>query len=159
MSAPPLFARTWGEGPPVLLLHGLGASSRYWETMVEASSGYAGVAPDLLGFGRSPKPSDASYDLACHVETLAPLLAPGAVVVGHSTGAILAPPSLPPVPGASAPCCSSGCRRSPTRRPRAERWAASAFWPASPWTAIRSRGWSASPCAGCGRWRRRSRRW
>ena len=90
MSAPPLFARTWGEGPPVLLLHGLGASSRYWEAMAEASSGYAGVAPDLLGFGRSPKPSDASYDVVCHVETLAPLLAPGAVVVGHSTGAIVA---------------------------------------------------------------------
>ncbi len=90
MSVPALFARTWGQGPPVVLLHGLGASSRYWETLAEASSGYAAVAPDLLGFGRSPKPSDASYDGPCHVEALAPLLAPGAVVVGHSTGAILA---------------------------------------------------------------------
>jgi pimeloyl-ACP methyl ester carboxylesterase len=89
MSAP-LFARTWGEGPPVMLLHGLGASSRYWETLAEASSGYAATAPDLLGFGRSPKPPDATYDVACHVEALAPLLAQGAVVVGHSTGAILA---------------------------------------------------------------------
>jgi pimeloyl-ACP methyl ester carboxylesterase len=88
--SPPLFARTWGEGPPVLLLHGLGASSRYWETLAEASSGYAATAPDLLGFGRSPKPPDAPYDVACHVAALAPLLAPGAVVVGHSTGAILA---------------------------------------------------------------------
>lgn len=90
MSAPPLFARAWGEGPPVVLVHGLGASSRYWETLAEASSGYAAVAPDLLGFGRSPKPPDASYDVACHVDALAPLVAPGAVVVGHSTGAILA---------------------------------------------------------------------
>ncbi|MBW3556525.1 MAG: alpha/beta fold hydrolase [Actinobacteria bacterium] len=90
MSAPALFARTWGQGPPVVLLHGLGASSRYWETLAEANSGYAAVAPDLLGFGRSPKPSDASYDVACHVEALAPLLPAGAVVVGHSTGAILA---------------------------------------------------------------------
>ncbi len=89
MSAP-LFARTWGKGPPVMLLHGLGASSRYWETLAEASSGYAATAPDLLGFGRSPKPPDAPYDVACHVAALAPLLAPGAVVVGHSTGAILA---------------------------------------------------------------------
>ena len=90
MSAPALFARTWGEGPPVVLLHGLGASSRYWETLAEASSGYAGVAPDLLGFGRSPKPPDATYDAGCHVEALVPLLPPGAVVVAHSTGAILA---------------------------------------------------------------------
>ncbi len=88
--SPPLFARTWGRGPPVMLLHGLGASSRYWETLGEASSGYAATAPDLLGFGRSPKPPDASYDVACHVQALAPLLRPGVVVVGHSTGAILA---------------------------------------------------------------------
>jgi len=90
MSAAPLFARTWGKGPPVMLLHGLGASSRYWEPLAEASSGYAATAPDLLGFGRSPKPPDARYDVACHVEALAPLLTPGAIVVGHSTGAILA---------------------------------------------------------------------
>jgi pimeloyl-ACP methyl ester carboxylesterase len=91
MSAPALFARTWGQGPPVVLLHGLGASSRYWEPLAEASSGYAAVAPDLLGFGRSPKPPCASYDVACHLEALAPLLPAGAaVVVGHSTGAILA---------------------------------------------------------------------
>ena len=90
MSAPVLFSRTWGEGSPVLLLHGLGASSRYWDTLAEASSGFAATAPDLLGFGRSPKPPDASYDAACHIEALVPLLAPGAVVVGHSTGAILA---------------------------------------------------------------------
>ena len=90
MSPPALFARTWGQGPLVVLLHGLGASSRYWETLAEASSGYAGVAPDLLGFGRSPKPADARYDAASHVEALGPVVAPGAVVVGHSTGAILA---------------------------------------------------------------------
>lgn len=100
MSAPALFARTWGEGPPVVLLHGLGASSRYWEALAEAGSGYAGVAPDLLGFGRSPRPPDASYDAACHLEALAPLLPAGAVVVGHSTGAILAAALAAARPGA-----------------------------------------------------------
>lgn len=100
MSPPALFARTWGQGPPVMLLHGLGASSRYWERLAEVSSGYAATAPDLLGFGRSPKPPDASYDVACHVEALAPLLPPGAVLVGHSTGAILAAALAAAHPGA-----------------------------------------------------------
>ncbi len=73
-----------------MLIHGLGASSRYWEPLAEASSGYAAIAPDLLGFGRSPKPRGASYNVACHIEALATLLRPGVVVGGHSTGAILA---------------------------------------------------------------------
>jgi len=85
-----LFARQWGQGPPVLFVHGLGASSRYWEPLGEASSGYAGMAPDLLGFGHSPTPPDAPYDVACHLEALGPLVPAGAVVVGHSMGAILA---------------------------------------------------------------------
>ena len=72
MSVPALSARSWGQGPPVVLLHGLGASSRYWETLAHSSSGYAATAPDLLGFGRSPKPPEASYDAACHVEALSP---------------------------------------------------------------------------------------
>jgi pimeloyl-ACP methyl ester carboxylesterase len=87
---PALFTRQWGDGPPVLFLHGLGASSRYWETLGRTSCGYAATAPDLLGFGRSPTPPDASYDVACHVETLVPVLPDGAVVVGHSMGAIVA---------------------------------------------------------------------
>jgi len=48
------------------------------------------VAPDLLGFGRSPKPPDSSYSVEDHLDAVAPLLEDGSVVVGHSTGAILA---------------------------------------------------------------------
>ncbi|MDQ3575851.1 MAG: alpha/beta fold hydrolase, partial [Actinomycetota bacterium] len=86
----PLFVRRWGQGPPVLFVHGLGASSRYWKPLAQVSSGYAATAPDLLGFGHSPTPPDASYDVDSHLEALVPLLPPGAVVVGHSMGAILA---------------------------------------------------------------------
>ena len=44
-----------------MLVHGLGASSRYWERLAEANCGYAATAPDLLGFGRSPnRPTPAT---------------------------------------------------------------------------------------------------
>ena len=116
-----LFARTWGQGPLVVLLHGLGASSRYWEALAEASSGYAAV---LLGFGRSPKPPHASYHLACHLEALAPLLPSCPVVVGHFTAAVVAAAFAAARPrGVRAllllglPAFSRRCHRPPAGRP------------------------------------------
>lgn len=88
-----LRTRRWGRGPSVLLLHGLGASSRYWDRLAGATAaagGIAAIAPDLLGFGRSPKPADSSYDVDAHLAALSPLLDAPSVVVGHSTGAVLA---------------------------------------------------------------------
>lgn len=90
VSQPALFTASWGRGPDVLFLHGLGASSRYWDTLVEAGGSYRGTAPELLGFGRSPAPPAASYDVECHLDALEEILPANAVVVGHSTGAILA---------------------------------------------------------------------
>lgn len=85
-----LHVSTWGEGPDVVFLHGLGASSRYWETLAAASAGYRGTAPDLLGFGRSPAPQDSPYDVSAHLDALLDALPARATVVAHSTGAILA---------------------------------------------------------------------
>ena len=85
-----LFVRRWGNGPPVLMLHGLGASSRYWDALAALNPQFRATVPDLLGFGRSPKPDDATYDIDCHVASIAPLVAPGSVLVGHSTGALIA---------------------------------------------------------------------
>lgn len=90
MSIADLAVMRWGSGPPVLFLHGLGASGRYWEAVAAQGGHYAGVAPDLLGFGWSPKPPDSAYDVPAHLAALEPLLEPAAVVVGHSTGAVLA---------------------------------------------------------------------
>ncbi len=44
-----------GEGPPVLLLHGLFAEKEQWLGLAcrLADSGYTAIAPDLPGFGRS----------------------------------------------------------------------------------------------------------
>jgi pimeloyl-ACP methyl ester carboxylesterase len=79
-----------GGAPGIVLLHGLGASGRYWRRVREHLQGRRVAVPDLLGFGRSPNPDTIDYDLEDHLSGLRPLVGAGDVVVGHSTGAILA---------------------------------------------------------------------
>lgn len=87
----PLHAEVTGHGSPVVLVHGLGASARYWKWVSEQLADTHHVsAVDLLGFGRSPKPADASYDVDCHVDAVVPHVPEGSVVVGHSAGAVIA---------------------------------------------------------------------
>jgi pimeloyl-ACP methyl ester carboxylesterase len=74
----------------VLAVHGLGASALYWDVLAQALPDRRLTAVDLLGFGRSPTPDGASYDLACHVDAIEPFLTERAVVVAHSTGCIVA---------------------------------------------------------------------
>jgi pimeloyl-ACP methyl ester carboxylesterase len=86
-----LHVMTWGAGTPVVFLHGLGASGRYWDEFRRlGDDSFTGMAVDLLGFGRSPKPADETYDIECHLRHLLPVLPERAVVVGHSAGAVLA---------------------------------------------------------------------
>jgi pimeloyl-ACP methyl ester carboxylesterase len=85
-----LWSHTRGTGPPVLLIHGLGASGRYWDRLSSVVKGRRLVAPDLLGFGRSPAPPEASYDVRCHMAALERFVEDDIVIVGHSTGGILA---------------------------------------------------------------------
>ena len=63
---------TGGRGPAVVFVHGLGASGRYWDAVVPRLAGRRTVTVDLLGFGRSPKPRRASYDVDFHADALAP---------------------------------------------------------------------------------------
>jgi pimeloyl-ACP methyl ester carboxylesterase len=54
-----------GRGEPVILLHGLGASSYSWRFAVaELARRYEVFAPDLPGFGRTDKPWDFDYSIA-----------------------------------------------------------------------------------------------
>jgi pimeloyl-ACP methyl ester carboxylesterase len=87
---PPLFHSTWGAGPLVVALHGLGASSAYWDPLAHHLPHRRFVAPDALGFGRSPAPDHSRYDLDAHLEGVGPLLSEPATIVGHSTGCLLA---------------------------------------------------------------------
>jgi len=92
-----LAVRTLGDhGPIVVLLHGLGVSNRYWGSAYDALADHARIViPDLLGFGRSPRP-DAGYGPDDHADAVAHCLqdlgisAERVVVVGHSVGTLVA---------------------------------------------------------------------
>ncbi len=66
-----------GAGPPVLLLHGEPTWSFLWRHVIPpvVASGRRAIAPDLIGFGRSDKPTDQSwYTYDRHVEMVTRLV-------------------------------------------------------------------------------------
>ena len=86
-----LRATRWrGSGTPVLLLHGLASSRRFWDLVVPGLAGLPVLALDQRGHGDSERP-DGPYDGATVArDALTALDAVGisrAVVVGHSWGA------------------------------------------------------------------------
>ena len=78
------------EGKPVIvLLHGIAASGEDWRALIPLLTPYYRcITIDLLGFGRSPKPQWAEYDMAQHLRavrcTLRSLHIPKPyILVGH----------------------------------------------------------------------------
>ncbi len=58
-----------GDGPPLLLVHGIGSTSEDWALVVrELTRDHRVYAPDLLGWGGSDKPRDADYSVAAETE-------------------------------------------------------------------------------------------
>jgi pimeloyl-ACP methyl ester carboxylesterase len=81
--------------PPVVLIHGFGASLGHWRHNLPVIAGQQPVyALDLLGFGASDKPSDVSYTFETwSAQVLAfvrEVVGKPAVLVGNSIGCIVA---------------------------------------------------------------------
>ncbi|MGI4830537.1 MAG: alpha/beta fold hydrolase [Janthinobacterium lividum] len=55
-----------GGGVPLVLIHGLGDRDESWAPMLKRlkRAGFHVYAPDLLGYGRSPRPTDGDYSMA-----------------------------------------------------------------------------------------------
>jgi pimeloyl-ACP methyl ester carboxylesterase len=69
-----------GEGPVVLLVHGMAGSSGTWRRVVSAlATRFTVIAPDLIGHGVSGKPRRGEYSLAAHANVLRDVLH----VLGH----------------------------------------------------------------------------
>ncbi|MGO9489927.1 MAG: alpha/beta fold hydrolase [Solirubrobacteraceae bacterium] len=79
-----------GEGPTVVLVHGITSDSSTWERVIPGlARRFTVIAPDLTGHGSSDKPK-GDYSLGAHASNLRDLLlALGherATLVGHSLG-------------------------------------------------------------------------
>jgi pimeloyl-ACP methyl ester carboxylesterase len=79
-----------GQGPPVVLIHGVAGRAAQWDQIVTVlGKTHTVVAPDLLGHGDSAKPR-GDYSLGAHASGIRDLLVglniERASVVGHSLG-------------------------------------------------------------------------
>jgi len=91
-SAAELYAIESGEGPPLLLLHGVTANAYIWLPVMELlADSYRCVAIDQRGHGRTGMPRDDRFDAAAYARDAADLAAfighGPVVLVGHSLGA------------------------------------------------------------------------
>jgi pimeloyl-ACP methyl ester carboxylesterase len=82
--------RIAGQGPLIVLIHGITSTSGVWvEAMARLAERYTVVAPDLLGHGRSAKPR-GDYSLGAYASGARDLLGvlgfERGTVVGHSLG-------------------------------------------------------------------------
>jgi 3-oxoadipate enol-lactonase len=88
-----LYYTSVGEGPPVVLIHGLGASANIWHGVVRGMQQHHHcVAVDLRGHGRSQGRGKFSIEgWAKDVQRLiAHLELPAVALVGHSMGTLVA---------------------------------------------------------------------
>jgi pimeloyl-ACP methyl ester carboxylesterase len=82
--------RIAGDGPAVVLVHGMLNSSSHWQSVaLDLAAEHTVIAPDLIGHGDSAAPR-GDYSLGAHAASIRDLLTAlgieRATVVGHSLG-------------------------------------------------------------------------
>jgi pimeloyl-ACP methyl ester carboxylesterase len=86
-----IYVKIWGEGRPVILMHGWPLSSSSWDdqALALAEAGFRAIAYDRRGFGRSDQPWHG-YDYDTLADDLADVIeqtgAGDAAIVGFSMG-------------------------------------------------------------------------
>jgi pimeloyl-ACP methyl ester carboxylesterase len=66
-----LYHEIYGQGDPLLCIHGFGASSYSWRNFIEPlAKDYQLILIDLKGCGKSPKPLDKKYSTQDHADLL-----------------------------------------------------------------------------------------
>lgn len=85
-----LFYRKYGEGTPIIILHGLFGQCDNWQTQAKAfaESGYSVYAVDQRNHGLSPHSDTFNYDVMADdlAELMDTLKLPKAILIGHSMG-------------------------------------------------------------------------
>lgn len=82
-----------GQGPPIVLVHGLGGTSNTFQPILEHFAGYRCLRPDLPGSGRSARPYETltlSRMISSVIEVITSVAGAPAHVVGHSLGTLVA---------------------------------------------------------------------
>jgi pimeloyl-ACP methyl ester carboxylesterase len=83
------------DAPALVLVHGLGSSTRWWDRVVPMlARSYHIIRIDLLGHGRSAKPAGGGYAIPQQARRVGQALdrlgVKHAIMVGHSTGGAVA---------------------------------------------------------------------
>src|ERR1700735_3309662 len=93
-TSPPkdLAVKIEGSGPPVLMVHGLGGTSNFYQVQAQAlADRFQVIRVDSAGAGRSPVADGIS--IGSHADDLAALLGQlgiaAAAVIGHSMGTLV----------------------------------------------------------------------
>jgi pimeloyl-ACP methyl ester carboxylesterase len=79
-----------GQGPPVVLIHGVAGRASQWSSIISSlAPSHTVIAPDLVGHGDSAKPR-GDYSLGAHASGIRDLLVglniKRASIIGHSLG-------------------------------------------------------------------------
>ena len=78
--------RLEGQGPLLVLVHGMAGSGATWERVIPAlAERFTVLAPDLPGHGSSAKPVDGDYSLGAFASIVRDLM----ITLGHARGTIV----------------------------------------------------------------------